>query len=153
MDNIIPATHNQTELETENGRLSKLQEERFADASDETATGEAADGRQRAEAGTAGLILMVAVGALFDVLQIALNFFLIGPFVNWLVSLIAGAVFLLWTSSRKKQRGGGVGGFGWLIGSFAIELIPGFDLLPVWTAFAVRYAMEEKTKQAVDTYA
>lgn len=153
MDGITPITYDHAGIETENSRLSGLQEGRFADASDETATVKAADVRRRAEAGTAGLMLMVAVGAFFDILQIALDFFLIGPFVNWLISLAAGAVFSLWISSRKKQQGGGGGGFGWLFGSFAIELIPGFDLLPVWTAFAVRYAMEEKAKQTANTYA
>lgn len=152
MDGITPITYNRTDIETEGGRLSSLQEGRFADTSDETA-GEAAAGRRRAGTGSAGLMLMVAVGAFFDILQIALDFFLVGPFVNWLVSLAVGTVFSLWISSRKKQQGGVGGGFGWLIGSFAIELIPGFDLLPVWTAFAVRYAMEEKAKQTANTYA
>lgn len=145
MNNAASTVQNQSEMES--ARLSRLQEDRFADESAKTDDEETHASRPNARSGAAGLAFMVVVGAAVDVLQAALDFFLIGPFVNWAVSLAAGGIFALWIASRKKQSGGEDGIWGWFFGTFAVEFIPGFDLLPAWTVFTLRYALKEKAKQ------
>lgn len=86
------------------------------------------------------IVLMILCALFFDGLQIALEFlFGLGLVVDSFVSIFAGLTFFVWFKmhdinfvdpKRLAAMGGG----------FFIEIIPGLNALPVWTA-AVWYTI------------
>jgi len=77
--------------------------------------------------------LMIGTALLIDSVQTLLTLVLIGPFVNWLISIFAWMTFFLWfllkgvkfTNNPKKI-------FTFMGGSLA-EFIPIIASLPIWT--------------------
>jgi len=80
------------------------------------------------------VVLMLSVALFFDGFQALLTLLLIGPFVNWLISIFAWLTFFLWfllkgvhfTNNPKKI-------LTFMGGSFT-EIIPLVSSLPIWTA-------------------
>ncbi|MEA2112713.1 MAG: hypothetical protein U9P50_01945 [Patescibacteria group bacterium] len=78
--------------------------------------------------------LMIGTAILIDSIQALLTMILIGPFVNWMISIFAWMTFFLWfilkgvrfTSNPKRV-------FTFLGGSL-LEAVPIIATLPVWTA-------------------
>lgn len=94
---------------------------------------------------------LVATALFIDILQVFLNFILIGLVLNWLVNFIAVIVFALWFSlygiSFGKFRF-----FLRMVFSLCAEMVPLFNTLPVWTMFVVSilvtHRLQEKKKEA-----
>lgn len=78
-------------------------------------------------------VLMIGTAVLIDSIQAFLLFILIGPFVNWLISIFAWMTFFLWfmlkgvtfTKNPKKIFT--------LAGGSLLEVIPIVASLPIWT--------------------
>lgn len=76
-------------------------------------------------------ILVIALLFTIDLIQIGLEWILIGVFVNWIIDLFVGMSFGLYLQLRGESMANPkrLGGFAL---TFLLELIPGIDELPLW---------------------
>lgn len=79
--------------------------------------------------------MMIGVATIYDALQAFLTFIIIGFLVNWIITIWAWLTFYFWFKFR------GVSFLGTksvsLNGGALIELIPGLNALPAWTAAVI----------------
>lgn len=75
---------------------------------------------------------MIGFAGFIDFVQFLLDIAFIGFILDSVISVIAGIMFGIWFSSVGMSMMNPDRALGF-IGTFLIELIPGFDALPVWT--------------------
>ena len=75
----------------------------------------------------------LVIGALFtiDLIQIILEWILIGLAINWIIDIFVGMSFALYLQLRGQSLANPKRLLG-LIGTFVGELIPAVDELPLW---------------------
>lgn len=94
-------------------------------------------------------ILMISVALGIDFIQAFFNFILIGPFINWMVSLFAFLTFWFWFTLKgikfvKNPKNIFVFG-----GGSIAEFIPFFDFLPIWTSTVTTLVVNNKIKTTI----
>ncbi len=74
--------------------------------------------------------LVIGALATIDLTQFFLDVLLVGPFVNPFIDIVVGMALPFYLKIRGvKLDSKKIGG---MIGAFFLELIPGFDALPLW---------------------
>ncbi len=86
--------------------------------------------------------LLIGATAMVDLIQLILNFFAVGVFINRFLNILMGMSlgFYFWARgmpfTSKKVAG--------MIGSFVGEMIPVIDSLPLWTMNVVYTMLSDK---------
>ncbi|MBU1046334.1 hypothetical protein KKH36_00965 [Patescibacteria group bacterium] len=78
-------------------------------------------------------ILMISTALFIDGFQFLLLILLIGPFVNWMISILAFMTFWLWFTLKGVKFIRNPKNFFTLSGGTLVEIIPILGSLPAWT--------------------
>ena len=95
--------------------------------------------------------LMIGTAVLFDGFQAFLTLLLIGPFVNWLISIFAWLTFFLWFMLKGVHFTKNLNKLFTFMGGSLMEIIPVVDALPAWTATIIITILMIKAEDKLDT--
>lgn len=89
---------------------------------------------------------MIATALFFDGVQAFLTLILIGPFVNWMISIMAWLTFFLWLSIKGVRFTQNPKNFFTFNGGALCEMVPLVASLPAWTLAITTLVMMNKIK-------